>query len=61
VEDVAIWCIEQQLDLKEVRIAGVINLVWESEETQSESIRRYRWEKEQIERTEQGSARHSSD
>ena len=52
VEEVAIWCIEKQLDPKIVNLAGVVNLWWESPETKKEAEMREKYEREHIARTE---------
>lgn len=52
VEEVGIWCIEQQLDPKEVTLAGAVGVRWESPETQAEEERRQTWEKRQAETME---------
>ena len=53
VEDVAIWCIEQQLDPKEVILAGSVGLRWQSPQTKKEREMQEKWDRERVEREEE--------
>lgn len=50
VEDIVDWCIQRDLNPKDVRLAGMANLRWVSEETEAERLGRERFDAEREQR-----------